>query len=93
MASIDSDRLNSALTGKMRATVEHKHHIYYSIYDDDNVKLAVTSMSHGTKRTLGDRVAGLMARQLHLDNASSLVQLANCPLSRENAVAMMKRNQ
>lgn len=92
MARLDSNDVRRALLGKMQATEDNRHDVYFHICDDDGQKVAFTRLSHGRKETLGDHRVSEMARQLRLDDAESLVQLVRCPLDRDAALQMMKRN-
>lgn len=76
----------------MRAEQKNKHDVYWSIYDDEGVRICFTRVSHGAKETLRSSRVNEMARQLRLDDSQSLVDLVQCTLNRENALAMMKRN-
>jgi len=92
MATLESDDVAAALLTKMGAVTRNKHDIYYNIFDKAGTKLASTRISHGGKETLGASRVREMALQLRLDDATSLVNLVQCSLSREQALEMMKRN-
>jgi hypothetical protein len=93
MARLESTNVHRALAGKMRTVVSDKPgDRYYIIQDEDGVDVASTSISKGAKHTLGDARVQAMARQLCLNQSKLLVQLVDCSLSREEALAITKAN-
>jgi hypothetical protein len=92
MPSLQSNAVESALRKKMKAERSNKHDRYLNIYDDEGLKVCYTRISHGAKETLSTNRVSQMASQLRLDNAQSLVNLVNCSLDGDAALAMMKRN-
>ncbi len=92
MPRIDSDKMDRALRGKMKAEIEEKADRVYYIYDDNDDLVCSTSISQGGKETLRDnRIAG-MRRQLCLSTSQQLVDLVDCRLSRESALKIMREN-
>jgi hypothetical protein len=92
MPSLQSDKVERALTKKLNAERDNNHDRYLNIYDNDGLKVCYTRISHGSKETLSTRRVSEMAGQLRLDNAQSLVNLVNCSLDRDAALVMIKRN-
>jgi len=89
MATIDSDKLDKALRGKMRAERTASGDWYYMIKNDKGIIVSSTSISKGAKETLGPNRVSQMARQLRLNKAALLVDLVSCKLSREEALKIM----
>jgi hypothetical protein len=89
MATIDSDKLDKALRGKMRAERTARGDWYYTIKNDKGIIVSSTSISKGAKETLGPNRVNQMARQLRLNKSTLLVDLVSCKLSREEALKIM----
>lgn len=95
MPSLKSHDIRDALISKMKATEDKKRHDpYYIIKDDTGRIVATTSISHGRTEPLGPkRIAKMAGRgQLNLDADDQLVDLIKCPLSREDALDIMRKN-
>jgi hypothetical protein len=92
MAGLESNKVERALLGKMKAERRDSVDWRYVIYNDKGKQVSVTRISKGPKHTLGPGRVSLMARQLRLDNAKQLIDLVNCPLSREQALEIMEAN-
>ncbi len=93
MARLESDKVQAALIAKMRAEVSDRPgDRLFLIRDDDGVAVASTSISKGSKHTLGDARVRIMARQLCLNGSSQFVDLVSCLLDRDGAIAVIKTN-
>lgn len=92
MATLESDKVDKALRGKMQAARIDTGDWYYLIKDEDGIVIASTSLSKGSKHTLGAKRVSEMARQLNLDNVREFTELVRCTLSREAAIVIMKEN-
>lgn len=92
MPTIESDKVDRALRGKMKAERQDSRDWYYLIYNDQGILVSSTSISKGAKETLGANRVSQMARQLCLNKSQLLVDLVSCPLSREAALKIMEAN-
>lgn len=92
MATIESDKVDRALRGKMNAERQDSKDWYYLIYNEQSVLISTTSISKGAKETLRANRISQMARQLCLNKAQLLVDLVSCSLSREDALKVMEAN-
>lgn len=93
MAMIDSDKVDKALRGKMKAERTASGDWYYAIRNDKGIIISSTSISKGSKETLGPNRVSQMARQLKLQKSALLVDLVSCKLSREDALKIMEADQ
>src|SRR5579872_2493467 len=93
MATIESDKLDKALRGKMRAERQDSGDWYYIIQNKQGIAVSSTSISKGAKHTLGPSRVSQMARQLYLNRPSLLVDLVSCTLNREDALKIMEVNR
>jgi hypothetical protein len=75
----------------MRAEIDEKADRVYYIYDEHGL-VCSTSISQGRKEALRDNRVADMRRQLYLDTSQQLVDLVDCRLSREEALAIMRKN-
>jgi hypothetical protein len=91
MPRIDSDKMDRALRGKMKAEIDEKADRVYYIYDDNHDLVCSTSISQGGKETLRDNRVSAMRRQLGLETTQQLVELVDCTLSREKALETMRK--
>jgi len=92
MARLESNKVEQALRYTMKAEREDSGDWYFYIKDEEGIEIASTSISKGSKETLGDRRVSQMARQLRFDNTNQFVQFVKCTVSREDALKAMKRN-
>ena len=93
MPALDSDKVDKALRKKLAAQVEEDiHDKYYLILDEEGREIASTSISHGPKYTITDRLVTPMARQLCLGKTENFVNLVRCPLSGDEALRLIKEN-
>ena len=91
MAALESDKVRSALTSKLKCVEQSSDHYRYILYDDDGKTiLATTMVSHGGKHTIGDALIPKMARQLKLGTSANFVGLVQCTKSREDCLAIIK---
>lgn len=93
MPTLDSDQVARALLDKMQATTEDRRHKFFYICDDEGRRIAQTWISHGRRHAISGSLVTQMARQLRLDTSINLVNLVRCPLSRDEALAMMQENR
>jgi len=91
MPRIDSDKMDRALRGKMKAEIDEKADRIYYIYDDNHDVVCSTSISQGGKETLRDSRVAAMRRQLGLETTQQLVELVNCKISREEALGAVQK--
>ena len=93
MPSLESDKVDKALRGKMQAIrLPDTGDWYYVIADDHGNEIASTSISKGSKHSISPGRVSTMARQICLSNAGELVDLVNCTLSRADALKIMQTN-
>ena len=93
MATLESDKVDRALRGKMKAEREESGDWYYVIYNDAGIAVSSTSISKGAKHTLDSRRVSQMARQLYLNKPQLLIDLVSCPLKREEALKIIEANR
>ena len=92
MATLDSDKVDRALTSKMKAERRDSGDWYYIVHNDQGIAVSSTSISKGAKHTLGPRRVSQMARQLCLNKLQLFVDLVSCTLKREDALKIMEAN-
>ena len=92
MATIDSDKVDRALRGKMKAERKGGGDWCYVIRDDEGIVISMTGLSRGAKHTLSSSRISVMSRQLRLCDSQLFVNLVSCTLSREDALNIMKNN-
>jgi hypothetical protein len=92
MATVDSDKVQKALMGKMKAERKGSGDWWYLVRNDDGIVVASTSLSRGSKQTLSSNRVSAMARQLRLNKAQLFVDLVSCTLNREDALKIMEDN-
>jgi len=78
--------LESALT-KKGFRLENTHHRKYRLYVDELKTSVSTKVSHGHKQ-VGEKLLGLMARQMHLTNAD-FGRFVDCPMARADYIALL----
>jgi hypothetical protein len=88
--TIESDKLDKTLVGKMEAIRKDRADWYYVIRNDQGVTVATTSLSKGAKHTLSPKRVSEMARQLNLSR-TQLIDLVSCTLSRKEALENMEK--
>ena len=92
MASLKTKDIVSALLRKGFHQKSSSHHKYYWLYDGKIQTAVKTRISHG-KREYGDNLLGQMSKQLGLDTKMQLVDLVNCPLSKEDYLDLLVRKR
>ncbi len=92
MATLESDKVDRALTGKLKATRQDSGDWYYLVHNNHGIIVATASISKGAKHTLGHNRVSQMARQLRLNKPQLLVDLVSCTLKREDALKIMESN-
>ncbi|MBV8695009.1 MAG: hypothetical protein JO125_03560 [Chloroflexi bacterium] len=92
MAGLESDKVEKALLGKMRAERREGRDWKYIIYNDQKKQIARTLLSKGAKHSLGPNRVAAMARQLGLESAKQLRDVVDCTLSRDKAIEIIDRN-
>jgi hypothetical protein len=92
MAGLESDKVEKALLGKMRAVRREGKDWKYIIYNDQKKQVSRTLLSKGAKHSLGPNRVSEMARQLGLETSKQFHDLVNCPLSRDKALEIIERN-
>ena len=92
MAGLESNKVEKALLGKMRAERREGRDWQYIIYNDQNKQVARTRLSKGSKHSLGPHRVSEMAHQLGLETSQQLQDLVRCTLSREQALEIIERN-
>ncbi len=92
MPTLESNKVDAQLRGKMRAEREDTGDWFYSIRDDQGKIVSSTSISKGSKHTLGHTRVRNMAKQLCLDTPQQFVDLVSCTLDRDHALAIMRAN-
>lgn len=91
MAALDSERVKSALTSKLKCKLHESDHHRYILYDaDGKTILASTKISHASKHDIGDTLISLMARQMRLGTKANFVAMVQCTLSYEQCLAIIK---
>lgn len=92
MPSLESDKVDRALKRKMKADVSNDPgDRYYTIFDDDGILVASTSMSKGSKHSISASMVSVMAREMSL-KTDEFAGMVNCRLSREAALAAIAVN-
>ncbi len=86
MASLPKRQIQSALEQKGFLPKEAKSgHTYYYFYHNEKKCPVSTRLSRGTStKTYGNKLLGKMKRQLYLDTTKQLIDLVNCPISKED---------
>ncbi len=92
MAGLESNKVEKALLGKMRAERREGRGWQYIIYNDQQKQVARTRLSKGAKHSLGPNRVNEMAHQLGLETSQQLHDLVHCTLSREKALEIIERN-
>ncbi len=92
MGTLESDKVDKALVGKMKAERKDSGDWYYIIYNDAGTAISSTCLSKGAKHTLGRSRVSQMAHQLNLNKPQLFEDLVRCTLSREKALAIMQAN-
>ncbi len=92
MATVDSDKVDRALRGKMMVERKGSGDWWYLVRNDNGIVVASTSLSRGAKHTLGPNRVSQMARQLRLNKPQHFIDLISCTLSREDALKIMEDN-
>lgn len=92
MTTLESDKVQKALAGKMRGERKDTGDWYYIIRNDQGITVATTSISKGAKHTLGAYRVSDIAKQLHLNRVQLLVDLVSCRLDRAGALAIIEAN-
>ena len=64
-------------------------HIFYHLIVNGKKTVINTKISHGEKE-IGDRLLGMMARQLHL-NRRDFLDLVDCPLTQDDYLKMLRQ--
>ncbi|HZR42777.1 MAG TPA: hypothetical protein VFB12_21840 [Ktedonobacteraceae bacterium] len=92
MTTLESDKVDRALSGKMKAERHDSGDWYYIVRNAKGIAISSTSISKGAKHTLGHNRVSQMARQLHLNKPQLLVDLVSCVLKREDVLEIMEAN-
>jgi len=92
MATLETNKVDKALRGKMQAKRVDSGDWYYIISDDEENFIASTSISRGAKHTLSETRVNQMAHQLRLGTSKRFVALVQCTLDREEALEIMQSN-
>jgi hypothetical protein len=92
MTTLESDKVEKALRGKMKAEREDSGDWYFYIKNEEGIEIASTSISKGAKETLSDGRVSQMAKQLRFDNTKQFVEFVRCTVSRDEALDTIKRN-
>lgn len=92
MATLESDKVDRALRGKMKAERLDRADWRYVVYNQEGKQVSTTRISKGAKHTLSAGRLSLMARQLGLDTQQQLVDLVSCTLNREDALTIIETN-
>jgi hypothetical protein len=92
MAGLESNKVEKALLGKMRAERREGRDWKYIIYNDQKKQISRTLLSKGAKHSLGPNRVAEMARQLGLERAKQLHDIVNCTLSRDEAIESIESN-
>jgi hypothetical protein len=92
MATLESDKVDRALRGKMQAERSDAGDWFFVICDNEGNVIASTSLSKGAKHTLSEIRVNQMAHQLRLSTSKQFVDLVKCTLDREEALKIMKSN-
>lgn len=85
----NSKDIERALLVKMQAIYNPNGDMFYYIYDEAGVRIIRTKMSMKANRPIDDNLIFLMYKQLGLTK-KQFEDLINCPLSREEALKIMK---
>jgi hypothetical protein len=90
MASLDSDKVSSALREKMGCVEERGNdHIRYVLWEGDKI-LSRTKISHGPKHTIGDVLISKMSRQLRVGTSANFVAMVQCTKSKQECLAIIR---
>jgi len=92
MAGLESNKVEKALLGKMRAERREGRDWQYIVYNDQKKQVARTRLSKGAKHSLGPNRVNEMAHQLGLETSQQFHELVQCTLSREKALEIIERN-
>ncbi len=92
MATLESDKVDRALRGKMGAERRDSVDWRYIICNEQGKQISITRISKGSKHTLQSDRVSLMARQLGLSSPKQFVDLVSCVLSREDALKIIEAN-
>lgn len=90
MASLDSDKVSSALKDKMGCVEERGNdHIRYVLWEGDKI-LSRTKISPGPKHTIGDVLISKMSRQLRLGTSANFVAMVQCTKDKQDCLAIIR---
>ncbi len=92
MAGLESNKVEKALLGKMRAERREGRDWQFIIYNDQKKQVSRTRLSKGAKHSLGPNRVNEMAHQLGLETSQQFQDLVHCTLSREKALEIIERN-
>ncbi len=93
MATLNSDKVDRALKGKMKAERRDSVDWRYVIYNEQGRQVSVTRISKGAKHTLSASRISLMARQLGFETTQQFIDMVACILSREEALRIIEGKQ
>ena len=92
MSGLESNKVERCLLNKMKAERRDSFDWRYIIYNDQGKQISATRLSKGAKHTLGPKRVREMAHQIGLHTAQQFVNLVQCTLSREAALAIIETN-
>jgi len=91
---IEQKNINRNLPKKGFIKEEGKHHIYFHHHYNGKATGVHTYMSHGSgHRDIAGNVLSKMKNQLKLDTTNDLVDLVNCPMSKEQYIMILREKK
>jgi hypothetical protein len=92
MATFDSDKVNTALTSKLKCErITDRDHVNYLLHDTDGTLIGTTCMSHGSKHTIDEHLIKHMTRQIGLMTSKNFANFVSCTLSAADCIAIIKQ--
>jgi hypothetical protein len=93
MATIESDKADAALAGKMGCEVDRskRDHNFFFVKENGMV-LSSTKISKGSKHTLGEDLVSVMGKKLGLGGGGNFVKFVSCKIDRDAAIKLIQSN-
>lgn len=87
MATLDSRRVEKSLLAK-GFVKDHGDHLFFRLFVNGKKTAIYTKISHGSRKTLGDGLVHMMAKQVKL-SLPEFRDLVECRLSEEAYVKLL----
>jgi len=91
---IPTEQIRKALLEKGFVPVDDRNHTFYYFYYNEKKTVARTKISRGSSyRNYDDSLFVKMRTQLQLDTVRQVRALLECPMSREDYIAELKKRR